>query len=205
MRQIWRYIRQCKSFPCKKIEIKRIANFATVLFLNLNIFWTFKAKSWLHSILPMSTVRHRRSYIPPHFSTPNHDMCRDTIGSSMIKILYHVNCDGLLVKNRHLYNQRPTWWHLHFQHNTVGSNQPYMQCFFLTKGPTFHVTANFYIIGFLTGWSYFSMSFDGLAAKVDCDWMSFGMWQVQRNPAYMETNLLLEPSFNHPSKNIDRN
>ena len=31
--------------------------------------------------------------------------------------------------------------------------------FFLTKGPTFHVLANFYIIGFLTGWSYFSMSF----------------------------------------------
>ena len=43
------------------------------------------------------------------------------------------------------------------------------QCFFLTKGPAFHVTANFYIIGFLTGWSYFSMSFDWLAAKVDCD------------------------------------
>ena len=50
-----------------------------------------------------------------------------------------------------------------------------LQCFFLTKGPTFHVTANFYIIGFLTGWSYFSMSFDWLAAKVDCDWLSFGM------------------------------
>ena len=49
------------------------------------------------------------------------------------------------------------------------------QCFFLTKGPTFHVTANFYIVGFLTGWSYFSMSFDGLVAKVDCDWLSFGM------------------------------
>ena len=31
------------------------------------------------------------------------------------------------------------------------------QCFFLTKGPAFHLTA---IIGFLTGWSYFSMSFD---------------------------------------------
>ena len=40
------------------------------------------------------------------------------------------------------------------------------QCFFLTNGPAFHVTANFYIIGFLTGWSYFSMSFDWLAAKV---------------------------------------
>ena len=47
--------------------------------------------------------------------------------------------------------------------------------FFLTKGPAFHVTANFYIIGFFTGWSYFSMSFDWLAAKVDCDWLSFGM------------------------------
>ena len=45
------------------------------------------------------------------------------------------------------------------------------QCFFSTKGPAFHVTANFYIIGFLTGWSYFSMSFDWLAAKVDCDWL----------------------------------
>ena len=32
-----------------------------------------------------------------------------------------------------------------------------------------------YIIGFLTGWSYFSMSFDGLATKVDCDWLSCGM------------------------------
>ena len=53
------------------------------------------------------------------------------------------------------------------------------QCFFLTKGPAFHVTANFYIIGFLTGWSYFSMSFDRLAAKVECDWLSFGMWRVQ--------------------------
>ena len=51
---------------------------------------------------------------------------------------------------------------------------------FFTKGPTFHVTANFYIIGFLTGWSYFSMSFDWLAAKIDCDWLSFGMWLVQK-------------------------
>ena len=54
------------------------------------------------------------------------------------------------------------------------------QCFFLTKGLAFHVTANFYIIGFLTGWSYFSMSFDWLAAKVGCDWLSFGMWRVQK-------------------------
>ena len=26
----------------------------------------------------------------------------------------------------------------------------------------------------------FSMSFDWLAAKVDCDWLSFGMWRVQK-------------------------
>ena len=63
------------------------------------------------------------------------------------------------------------------------------QCFFLTKGPAFHVTAiigfltgqglgfsfRVHIIDSLTGWSYFSMSFDGLVAKVDCDWLSFGM------------------------------
>ena len=30
------------------------------------------------------------------------------------------------------------------------------------------------------GWSYFSMSFDGLAPKVECDWLSFGMWRVQK-------------------------
>ena len=33
---------------------------------------------------------------------------------------------------------------------------------FFTKGPAFLVTANFYIIGFFTGWLYFSMSFDWL-------------------------------------------
>ena len=91
--------------------------------------------------------------------------------------------------------------------NMVAANpEPVEQCFFLTKGSTFHVTANFYVIGFLTGWSYFSMSmflfdkgsslscdgqflhhrffdgwsyfsmsFDWLAAKVDCDQLSFGM------------------------------
>ena len=57
--------------------------------------------------------------------------------------------------------------------------------FLFTKGPAFHVTANFYIIGFLTGWSYFSMSFDWLAAKVDCDWLSFGMWRVQKETLHM--------------------
>ena len=62
----------------------------------------------------------------------------------------------------------------------LGKLGTYNQCFFLTKGPAFHVTANFYIIGFLTGWSYFSMSFDWLAAKVDYDWLSFGMWRVQK-------------------------
>ena len=54
------------------------------------------------------------------------------------------------------------------------------QCLFLTNGPAFHVTAKFYIFGFLMGWSYFSMSFDWLTAKVDCDRLSFGMGRVQK-------------------------
>ena len=65
----------------------------------------------------------------------------------------------------------------------------FAQCFFLTKGPAFHVTA---IIGFLTGWSYFSMSFDGLAAKVDCDWLSFGMWRVPHGLLRLWTWIVLE-------------
>ena len=44
---------------------------------------------------------------------------------------------------------------------------------------------------FLTGWSYFSMSFDGLTAKVDCDWMSFGIWRVQKETlSLMELEVL---------------
>ena len=50
----------------------------------------------------------------------------------------------------------------------------------MTKGPAFHVTAFFYIIDFLTGWSHFSMSFDWLVAKVDYDCLSFGIWRVQK-------------------------
>ena len=41
-----------------------------------------------------------------------------------------------------------------------------LQCFFFTKGLAFHVTANFHIIGSLTGWSYFSMSFDTQFSKL---------------------------------------
>ena len=97
-----------------------------------------------------------------------------------------------------------TWYYWHIMCNTgplevVPPSTVYShlchrckQCFFLTKGPAFHVMAiigfltgqglgfRVYITGFLTGWSYFSMSFDGLAAKVDCDWLSFGMWRVQK-------------------------
>ena len=82
----------------------------------------------------------------------------------------------------------------HGNHKRQGSAESHLQhlsqvFFFLTKGPAFHVMANFYIIDFLTGWSYFSMSFDWLAAKVDCDWLSFGMWRVQKETLLVPNQL----------------
>ena len=52
--------------------------------------------------------------------------------------------------------------------------------FLFDKGSNLSCDSQFLHHRFFTGWSYFSMSFDWLAAKVECDWLSFDMWRVQK-------------------------
>ena len=52
--QIWR---QWNFFPCRKIEIRRIAMFLVFLFLKSKLLWIFGVKSWPEHI-PMYGVYH---------------------------------------------------------------------------------------------------------------------------------------------------
>jgi hypothetical protein len=51
--QVWRSIRRCKIFPCRKIEIRRAANLEVFLFLTLKLLYIFVKPKVGWNILPM--------------------------------------------------------------------------------------------------------------------------------------------------------
>lgn len=102
-RQIKSSKRRCKSFPRRKIEIKRSAIFWVISFLKMRLLWDFEAKSWPKQIF-MSRVYNKCSFWDEYFFTsalkneghvswyhrfrPNRNY-----GALQIR-------DGILVKNR---------------------------------------------------------------------------------------------------------
>ena len=59
--QIWRSISWCNYFPCRKIEIKRIAKKKIDYFLHIDIIMNFSKLKVGPNILPMSRVSHNYS------------------------------------------------------------------------------------------------------------------------------------------------
>ena len=46
LREIWRSVRRCKNFPCRKMETMKTTIFSVRLFLKLKLICIFGAKSW---------------------------------------------------------------------------------------------------------------------------------------------------------------
>ena len=73
---------------CRKLEIRRIANFLVILFLKLKFLWIFEAKSWpkhIYQCLEFAKTTHfNRSFLLT--LTQNQDMCHGTIGSGLLQM-----------------------------------------------------------------------------------------------------------------------